>query len=69
MGGLASDRLIDVFVSLFLVLLFLGIMSFTVTPDITTSSLSINNGATSSPGLAVTQVGGGFTWGSVLLKY
>ena len=40
----------------------LAIMSYTVAPDVTTSSLSIDNAATSSPGLALTQVGGGFTW-------
>jgi len=40
----------------------LGVMSYTVAPDVTTSSLAISNGATSSPGLALTQVGGGFTW-------
>ncbi|HEY6512896.1 MAG TPA: hypothetical protein VI032_13005, partial [Burkholderiaceae bacterium] len=40
----------------------LGVMSYTVAPDVTTSSLSISNGATSSPGLALTQFGGGFTW-------
>jgi len=40
----------------------LGVMSYTVAPDVTTSSLAISNGATSSPGLSLTQVGGGFTW-------
>ncbi|MEC5397541.1 hypothetical protein [Uliginosibacterium sp. H1] len=39
----------------------LGLMAYTVTPDVTTSSLSINNGSTGSPGLAMTQFGGGFT--------
>ena len=40
----------------------LGVIGYTVTPDVTTSSLSLNNTATSSPGLAITQLGGGFTW-------
>src|SRR5262252_5269478 len=40
----------------------LGVIGYTVTPDVTTSSLSINNTATSSPGLTMTQMGGGFTW-------
>jgi hypothetical protein len=40
----------------------LGIMSYTVAPDVTTSSLAIGNAATSSPGLSMTQVGGGFTF-------
>jgi len=39
-----------------------GVMSYTVAPDVTTSSLSINNGSTSSTQLAMTQFGGGFTW-------
>jgi hypothetical protein len=39
-----------------------GVMSYTVTPDVTTSSLAISNAATQSPGLSMTQVGGGFTW-------
>jgi hypothetical protein len=40
----------------------LGIMSYTVAPDVTTSSLSVDSAATSNPGLAMTQLGGGFTW-------
>ncbi|HSQ73847.1 MAG TPA: autotransporter domain-containing protein [Rubrivivax sp.] len=40
----------------------LGIMSYTVAPDVTTSSLAIDNAATANPGLTMTQVGGGFTW-------
>jgi hypothetical protein len=39
-----------------------GVMSYTVTPDVTTSSLAVSNAATQSPGLALTQFGGGFTW-------
>jgi Autotransporter beta-domain len=40
----------------------LGLMSYTVAPDVTTSSLAINNSATSSADLQMTQFGGGFTW-------
>jgi len=40
----------------------LGIMSYTVAPDVTTSSLSVDNAATANPGLMMTQIGGGFTW-------
>jgi hypothetical protein len=40
----------------------LGIMSYTVAPDVTTSSLAINNEETSNASLSMTQVGGGFTW-------
>jgi hypothetical protein len=39
----------------------LGVMSYTVAPDVTTSSLAVNSAATASPGLSMTQVGGGFT--------
>ena len=38
----------------------LAIMSYTTVPDVTTSSLSINNGATGNPGFGQTQLGGGF---------
>lgn len=40
----------------------LGVMSYTVTPDVTTSSLAITNAATSTTNLGLTQFGGGFTW-------
>ena len=39
-----------------------GIMSYTVAPDVTTSSLAINSSATSDAGLTMSQLGGGFTW-------
>lgn len=39
----------------------LAIMSYTAVPDVTTSSLSINNGTTGNPGFGQTQLGGGFT--------
>jgi len=47
----------------------LGIMSYTVAPDVTTSSLSIDNAATANPGLLMTQLGGGFTWSKALPLY
>jgi len=39
-----------------------GVMSYTVAPDVTTSSLAINNSGTSNAALSLTQIGGGFTW-------
>ncbi|HEY6353721.1 MAG TPA: autotransporter domain-containing protein [Burkholderiaceae bacterium] len=39
-----------------------GVMSYTVAPDVTTSSLAINNSTTTDAGLKMTQFGGGFTW-------
>jgi hypothetical protein len=39
-----------------------GVMSYTVAPDVTTSSLAINNSGTSNSDLSLKQVGGGFTW-------
>ncbi len=39
----------------------LAVMSYTAVPDVTTSSLSINSGATGNPGFGQTQLGGGFT--------
>jgi len=39
-----------------------GVMSYTVAPDVTTSSLAISNSATSDADLSMTQFGGGFTW-------
>jgi hypothetical protein len=38
----------------------LAIMTYTTVPDVTTSSLSINSGATGNPGFGQTQLGGGF---------
>jgi Autotransporter beta-domain len=38
-----------------------GVMSYTVAPDVTTSSLAISNSGTSDAGLSMTQLGGGFT--------
>src|ERR1700741_3255183 len=39
----------------------LAVMSYTTVPDVTTSSLSINNSASGNPGLGQPQLGGGFT--------
>ncbi|NLP63046.1 hypothetical protein NH14_018090 [Paraburkholderia sacchari] len=39
----------------------LALLSYTVTPDLTASSLGINNGNTGNPALNMTQLGGGFT--------
>ncbi|MFM0644589.1 hypothetical protein PQR14_09670 [Paraburkholderia bryophila] len=47
----------------------LSIMSYTTVPDVTTSSLSINNGATGNPGFGQTQLGGGFTLGKSFPLY
>lgn len=38
-----------------------GLMSFMLTPDVTTGSLSFNNEATGNPDVALTTLGGGFT--------
>lgn len=39
----------------------LGLMSFALTPDVTTGSLSISDGQTDNPDVAMTTLGGGFT--------
>ncbi|BDC42388.1 hypothetical protein PTKU15_56850 [Paraburkholderia terrae] len=39
----------------------LAVMSYTTVPDVTTSSLSINNSASGNPGFGQSQLGGGFT--------
>jgi hypothetical protein len=46
-----------------------GVMSYTVAPDVTTSSLAISNSATSDAALILTQLGGGFTWSKSLPLY
>lgn len=38
-----------------------GLMSFTLTPDVTTGSLSLSDGPTDNPDIALTTLGGGFT--------
>jgi len=40
----------------------LTLMSYSVVPDLASSSLSINNAATDNPGVFMWQLGGGFTW-------
>jgi hypothetical protein len=47
----------------------LGVMSYTVTPDVTTSSLAISSAATANPTLSMTQFGGGFTWSKAFPLY
>jgi hypothetical protein len=39
----------------------LAVMTYTTVPDVTTSSLSINNSSSGNPGFGQTQLGGGFT--------
>ena len=39
----------------------LGLMSFMLTPDVTTGSLSVNNEPTGNPDIFMVTVGGGFT--------
>jgi hypothetical protein len=41
----------------------LAVMSYTAVPDVTTSSLSINSGASGNRGFGQTPLGGGFTLG------
>jgi hypothetical protein len=47
----------------------LGVMSYTVAPDVTTSSLAISNAAIGTPGLTMQQLGGGLTWSKTLPLY
>ena len=47
----------------------LGVMSYTVAPDVTTSSLAINSSTGSNTHLTISQFGGGFTWGKDLPLY
>jgi len=46
-----------------------GVMSYTVAPDVTTSSLAINNSSAGNADLTLSQVGGGFTWSKSLPLY
>ncbi|GJG95126.1 hypothetical protein [Cupriavidus pauculus] len=39
----------------------LALMAYSVVPDLTSSSLSINNAASGNPGIKMSQLGGGFT--------
>jgi hypothetical protein len=47
----------------------LGVMSYTVAPDVTTSSLAISNAAIGTPGLTMQQLGGSFRWSKSLPLY
>lgn len=47
----------------------LAVMGFTVTPDVTTGSLSISNAATGNPHFKQSSVGGGFTMSKSLPLY
>jgi hypothetical protein len=47
----------------------LGVMSFALTPDVTTGSLSLNNAPTENPDLAMTTLGGGATMSQELPIY
>ena len=40
---------------------FLTVISYSLTPDVTTGSLSLNDSALSNPGLSMTSLGGGGT--------
>jgi hypothetical protein len=40
----------------------LAMMQYSISPDVTSSSLSISSGEGSSNGMFITQFGGGFTW-------
>jgi hypothetical protein len=47
----------------------LALMGYAVVPDVTTSSLSIQNNATANPGFKLTQIAGGFTLGGSVPLY
>ena len=47
----------------------LALMGYAVVPDVTTSSLSIQNNATANPGFKLTQLAGGFTLGGSVPLY
>jgi hypothetical protein len=47
----------------------LGVMSYTVAPDVTTSSLAISTAAIGAPGLTMQQLGGGITWSRTFPLY
>jgi hypothetical protein len=44
----------------------LSMMAYTIAPDVTTSSLSLQDATTDNPNLAMTQFGGGFVWSDEL---
>lgn len=41
----------------------LALMGYSLTPDVTTGSLAINDTSAGDPGFRLTTLGGGFTWG------
>jgi hypothetical protein len=47
----------------------LSMMQYTVSPDVTTSSLSISSAESDKNGLYLSQLGGGFTWSSSFRLY
>jgi hypothetical protein len=47
----------------------LTLMGYSVVPDLTSSSLSINNAASSNPGVVMSQLGGGFTMSKTFPLY
>jgi len=47
----------------------LSFMQFTLFPDVTTSSLSINNTSSGNPDFLIGQLGGGFTWSNSFPLY
>ncbi|KDP85531.1 autotransporter outer membrane beta-barrel domain-containing protein [Cupriavidus basilensis] len=47
----------------------ISLMSFAVVPDLASSSLAINNGATGNPDVTLWQLGGGFTWSKTMPLY
>jgi hypothetical protein len=47
----------------------LAMMQYSVSPDVTTSSLSISSGDSGKNGLFMTQLGGGFTWSKSFRLY
>ncbi len=47
----------------------LSLMGYSLTPDVTTGSLAINDGTASNPGFQLTTLGGGFTWSKELPLY
>ena len=47
----------------------LSLMGYSLTPDVTTGSLSLSDSAASNPGFRLTTLGGGFTWSRELPLY
>ncbi|MBV8270654.1 MAG: hypothetical protein JO067_00095, partial [Cupriavidus sp.] len=47
----------------------LSLMSYSVVPDLASSSLSINNAQTDNPGIIMSQLGGGFTMSKTFPLY